>query len=420
MQIKNILKNPILKLYLKYQALSAGLFFPCAAFADSTNTTEKDLLNVFDTVDKVFLATTRSWIDTGEGYAKDIFFTLAFINIVIVGINYVLYKKELQDLFNKLVITLLTLCGFLTVIQYAPTLMDTFFLKTFEMMGSKITNINRLSPTGIIDQGIDLVVKILHNTPASSLLQVFNSLTTIIAVVCIFGCFFYLGMELLVTKIHAYVVMYGCICFLGFSGLDQFRFIAISQLKSCLNVGIKLFLVYLIVALGSKSTDEIVTILSANSASSPSITGLLITTSMCLMFVTLVKRIPTMANEFLTGSMTASAADKVSALKDGASTAATLGTGGAAQKAAKVVGGAVSKSAADASAAVQTFRNGASKGGNSASKVANGLSNVAKNAGENIGQKASDMGNKIKEGHNSQKEKSIFNDRNPPKPPKFN
>ena len=84
-----------------------------------------------------------------------------------------------------------------------------------------------------------------------------------------------------------------------------------------------------------------------------------------------------------------------------------------------MVGGAVTKGAANAKAAVDTFRNGASRGQNPASKMANGLSNVVKNAAGNVGQKASDAGGKVKDNFNSQKEKSVFNDRNPPPPPKY-
>lgn len=413
------IKNKILISIIKYKFYFCFILCSGYAFAQSTNQTDKDLLNVFDNVDKTFRVTASSWVDMGEHYAKSIFFALALMNITIVGIRYVLYKNEIQELFNSLVITLLTLCGFLTIIQFAPTLIDTFFLKTFEMLGSKVTAVHALSPTGIVDKGIDLVGIILNHTPSTSLLQVFNSLTVVISCLVIFGCFFYLGADLLITKIHAYIIMYGCITFLGFSGLDKFRFIAISQLKSCLNVSVKIFLLYLIIATGIKSTDEIIAIISSNTAYSPSISGLLFTTSVCLIFVTLVKRVPMMANEFLTGAMSASAADKIGAFRSTVGTAAKISTGGVAQKAGQVVGGAVSKGVAGASAAAQTFRNGASKGDNPASKVANGLGNVAKNAAGNMSQKASDASQKLKDNIREKKENSIFNDRNPPKPPKY-
>ena len=404
------------------QALSLFLFsflFPCFARADGPNPTDKDILNVFDNVDLSFLAIAKSWVDTGEFYAKIIFFSFAGLSITIAGIRYVLYKQEVQEVLTGLVVHLISLCGFFAVIQYAPTWMDAIFLKSFEFLGSHVTNINTLSPTGIVDQGVDLVVKILRNTPPTSLFQIFNAEMTAISIVVIAGSFLYLGVELLVTKIHAYVVMYGCLFFLGFSGIEQLRFITISLLKSCLNIGIKIFILYLVIAAGTKSTDLIISIISQNTGYSLSISSLLIISSICFSFVLLVLRAKSMSREFLEGVSSASASEQINIAKDAAMKAATAGKSGIAQKAGQMVGGAVTKGAANAKAAVDTFRNGASRGQNPASKMANGLSNVVKNAAGNVGQKASDAGGKVKDNFNSQKEKSVFNDRNPPPPPKY-
>ena len=420
-RINNFFSKIIFKCF-NCQALSLFFFsilFPCFARADAPNPTDKDILNVFDNVDQSFLAIAKSWVDTGESYAKTIFFSLALLSIIIAGIKYVLYKQEIQEVFTGLVVKLISLCGFLTVIQYAPTWMDSIFLKSFESLGAHVTNINTLSPTGIVDQGFDLVVKILHATPPTSLFQVFNAAMVIISIIVIAGSFGYLGVELLVTKIQAYVVMYGCLCFFGFSGLSQVRFITYNLLKSALNVGIKIFMLYLVISAATKSTDVIISIIAGNTGYSPSITGLLIISTICVVYVSLVLKVKSMAHEFSMGVMSASASENISTATNMAMKAATLGKSSLAQKAGGMVGGAVSKGAANASAAVQTFRNGASRGQNTASKMANGVSNVVKNAKANVGQKASDVGGKVKDNFNSKKENSVFNDRNPPPPPKY-
>ena len=419
--IKDSYSKIIFKCF-KCQAIAAFLFsvfFPCFAKAEGQNPTDKDILNIFDNVDQSFLAIAKSWVDAGESYAKTIFFSLALISITIAGIKYVLYKQEIQEVFTGLVVTLISLCGFLAVIQYAPIWMDSIFLKSFESLGAHVTNINTLSPTGIVDQGFDLVVKILHNTPPTSLFQVFNASMFIISIIVIAGSFAYLGIELLATKIQAYVIMYGCLCFLGFSGLSQLRFISYNLLKSALNVGIKMFMLYLIISAATKSTDVIISIISGSTAYSPSITGLLIISTICVVFVSLVLKAKSMAHDFSMGVMSASASENISAAKDMALKAATLGKSSFAQKAGGMLGDTVSKGAANASAAVQTFRNGASRGQNTASKMTSGISNVVKNSAGNVAQKANDVGGKIKDNFNSQKEKSIFNDRNPPPPPKY-
>lgn len=389
-------------------------FFPFSAFADAASkTTDNDLLKVFDSVDKSFLTITTGWVNVGESYARTIFFSLALISILKCGCEYVLYKKDIKDLFDSLLTTLIILCGFLAVIQYAPSWTSTIFLKSFEFLGTKITSINTLTPTGIVDQGIDLVVQILNHAPVMSFLQIFNTLTLLISCICIFLCFFYLGMELLITKLQAYIVMYGCIVFLGFSGVDKLRFMAISYLKSALHVGIKLFIVYLLVAAGTKTTDMISNIISQNHSYVPSVTGLLIVSSTCLSFVVMVKRVSAMASEFLSGVIGGSASEKIGAAVQGATTVATLGKSGVIQKTAQVAGNKAAQGAAHAAAAAKTFRNGASKGDTAASKFSHGMSNLSQNTKDNIGQKASKMGRQAADNFKERMSHSVFRDRNP-------
>ena len=143
-RINNFFSKIIFKCF-NCQALSLFFFsilFHCFARADAPNPTDKDILNVFDNVDQSFLAIAKSWVDTGEHYAKSLFFWLALINILWSGIKYVIYKQEVQEIFTELVVTLISLCGFLTIIQYAPTWMDSIFLKSFESLGAHVTNIN--------------------------------------------------------------------------------------------------------------------------------------------------------------------------------------------------------------------------------------------------------------------------------------
>ena len=401
-----------------------------------TEATSNDFFRILDGIHDKFYNAAYGWQAAAESLARKLFFSLIFIDILILGIYCVIKKTDLKQIFDGFLFKVIFLGGFLGIMQWLPYLTDpkTGILASFEIAGAQISNTSRISPTGFIDVGIDIVSSITHSTDSVSLFNIFNSLMTTVVIFIIMYSFFILAFELLATKIEAYILMFGGCFFLAFAGSQYTKQYAVGYLRYTFNVGIKLFFIFLYLSLGIKIASEIKSLLDTNS--NINLYTQLIIAATFLLYASIAKRITQIVNGFVSGMTSTSGSEHMGSITgmalSASSTASNVATGSGgglasiANNAGKMLGSAVVKGAGHAHAAGRTFSNSFKSNRNSgdtkapavSKAIIKTVSTAASNVGDSIDKTATDAMKNVKNMHETNIKSSPFTPKQPPAPNK--
>lgn len=209
-----------------------------------------------------FSATTAPWAATAIGYAQDLFFLLVAIEIAWSGITYVLQKDSLPDFVAALLLKLLSVGFFYVVIQpqYGPVwILD--IVASFVQAGSAIggqTQFLPSDPSAVFNCGTDIANAMLQSLSENNAnLNLGNILPAIEAcftgLLCALGvviAFAIIAGQLLITLIESYIVVGAGVFMLGFTGSRWTLVFGEKYVGYAFSVGIKLFMLELIVGLG--------------------------------------------------------------------------------------------------------------------------------------------------------------------------
>lgn len=414
------------------------LFFSRNSFAQDTS---EDLFNVLDSIEKIFYEASSSWLLNAETYAKQFLITLAVIDIVVIGMKHVLKVDSIQDIFSGIILKTFVIGGILTLLQLLPMLTDPNrgFLKGFEILGSRITGVNKLSPTGVIDTGLEVVNVFIQHMKNAPITAFFQAGIYLIAVAVIIYCFLTVAIELLTTKIEAYILMFGGCFFLCLGGSKYTKKYSDGYLTYCLTTAIKLFIAYLVVAVGVGIGEIVAERLGKDPIAQGDYQAVIVTVVIFVMYAAIAKKISAIANGFLSGMTSTSSGDHFATGGAAVATTAAIATGGKTAAPGsingimggigsglgKMAGNALFKGAGHAHAAKNSMSS------NMAHNMANGspietaapkaaaqtMSSAAKNIGASIKNSISGKASNLYNNHKSNVNSSPFSEQKMPPPP---
>ncbi|MBX9837472.1 MAG: P-type conjugative transfer protein TrbL [Silvanigrellaceae bacterium] len=416
----------------------------------STEATANDFFRVFDSIHDTFFNIARTWQTKAEQMAMTLFLYLAIIDIIIFGINCVLKKDDIKQILNSFIYKVIFLGGFVSLMQWLPYLTDpnTGVLASFEIAGARIANLNRLSPTGIVDSGLSIISAIISDSDKAIFKSPFTSLMLAFTIVVLMYCFLSIAWELLITKLEAYLLMFGGCFFLAFAGSQFTKQYAFGYLRYSFNVCVKIFFSYLVISVGINISDEILNLINKSNNLCGNLYSLLIICATFLTYSTIVKRIPQIANGFINGISGSSGSDSAAAIAGLAAGMTKLAIGGGggggvggnvlgggvagfASTAGKMVGSAATKGAGHVHAAGRSFSN-AFKANMASDKSANTqpsapraaakaaihtVSTAAENISDAMDKSANNIANKAMKMHEDNIKSSPFTAKAPPPPP---
>ena len=124
-------------------------------------------------------------------------------------------------------------------------------IQGFSQAGSSASGLADLSPTGVFDQGLALANKILNAVEGLGILEaVFPSLVAALTAFVVVVSFAIIAAQLLVALVESFIVVGAGILFVGFSGARWTKFFTERYLSYVASVGVKLFVLYLIMGVG--------------------------------------------------------------------------------------------------------------------------------------------------------------------------
>lgn len=208
---------------------------------------------VLDGIADQYRDASRLWRPRLVPIAQQLFMLLASIEFVVSGIIWTLRKDSLDDIAAKFLLKF-TLVAFLLALITSFTFWIPPIVNGFAAAGERAIGAGgTVSPSGIIDIGREtslsilaaLDVGVMLTNPAMAIYGAFAALIVALAYTAI-------AAMLVLVLVESYVVLGGGVLFLGFAAFRGTAAFAENLIAYTFGVGIKIFLLYLIVGLGSQ------------------------------------------------------------------------------------------------------------------------------------------------------------------------
>ena len=246
-----------------------------------------------------------AWFGALFPIAQAVFWTLVLIELVWSAIWWAIDREDGLGVVTALLRKVVSI-GFF----YALLINNDWIravIHGFSLAGSTAAGLADLSPSNVFDQGLALATKVFSAPNNLGLLdKVFPSLVAALCAVIVIVAYAIIAAQLLVALVESYIVIGGGILLLGFSGSRWTKFFSERYLSYVASVGVKLFVLYLIMGVGMSIAARWVPLL-AEGGFSP--TPLLHVTGGALVFLFLTWHIPSVAGAMMAGAVTLSLAD---------------------------------------------------------------------------------------------------------------
>jgi type IV secretion system protein TrbL len=237
--------------------------------------------------------------------AQNLFLMLATITIIWSAAWWVIEKDDLNQVFVNFLRRFMALGFFWAVLLFAdrwiPAVIDGFAMAGQQAAGAASGGTPRLNPSAVLDQGITIANSILEDlslggifsNPATSLVSAIALLLTLLAFVII-------AAQLVITLVEMYIVIGAGVLMLGFAGSPWTLSFAERYLSYAVSVGVELFVLYLIIGLGSQVVGGWQATID-QTAGTPDALFAVVGASLVYMFV--AWQVPSMASSLIGGGV---------------------------------------------------------------------------------------------------------------------
>jgi type IV secretion system protein TrbL len=305
------------------------------AAAQSGSGTLTDVANAFK-------LTSGTWISTALAYARRLFFALVKLELAWTGVTYVLQRDNLSDFVANLVLKFMGVFFFLAVLQNAPLWIPAI-VNSFAQAGASIGGqTGVLDPSATFGEGLQLAEAMVVSINSPDMFSaIIPALLAVLCSIWVVAAYAVVAGQLMVTLIESYIVISAGLFFLGFSGSRWTLTFSERYIGYAISVGIKLFMLYLIIGLGQTLTAQWLTLFKPGVAASPQL--YIGVAGSALVFTLLGWQIPNLAASLMNGSPSMSfgaIANTAGSMAAGAATLTGTGIGATAAISAAGVSGA--------------------------------------------------------------------------------
>lgn len=250
-----------------------------------------------------YQAASAGWMTVALVYALHLFYLLVAIELAVFALYNLLQKDGLADFFAALLIKLLAVLFFWVMLQEAPIWIPTI-IQSFTQAGVAIGNTTTLDPSSVFNQGIMVANTALQGINNAS---IFNALLLIVvaglAALVIVIAYTVIAAQLLITLVESYIVIGGGVLMIGFAGSRWTLVFTERYFGYMVSVGIKLFVLYLLIGLGGTLAPQYATAFTTATANIlPDPMTYLEVMGGSMVFMILSWQVPSLAAAMMTGS----------------------------------------------------------------------------------------------------------------------
>ncbi|GAB1394107.1 hypothetical protein MASR1M60_22710 [Rhodocyclaceae bacterium] len=224
---------------------------------------------IVDSIVSAAESASGGWMNTALGYARNLFFGLAAIEFVWAGTQLLLQKGELSEAVVGLLMKIVTISFFGMLLTMAPTWIPAV-MDSFKLAGQGISGAPSLSPSSVIDQGVNVAATMVDKGMGinggmlenafgdglgkwllSAIIIGLSGLIVIIAYTIV-------AIQMAITLIEMYMIIGGGALMLGFMGSRWTMNFGEKLFGYAVSIGAKLLTIYLVVGFGQTLTDSII------------------------------------------------------------------------------------------------------------------------------------------------------------------
>lgn len=211
-------------------------------------------IDVMDQIAFDYQNAFRAWLGQILTVTADLFFWLALIEFVIAGIMYAIATPEARAGTTGRFMIKIMLISFVYLLITESQSWVLPLISSFSEVGEYVTGLT-LSPSEIVAFGTELSVKMLkamgvRQTLMSPMMAVYNALAAFV----VFGCYVLIAAQVVLTLVHSYLLLSVGLFFLAFAAFRATVPFAENYIMACIFVGIKLMVLYFLVAVGDALT----------------------------------------------------------------------------------------------------------------------------------------------------------------------
>lgn len=339
----------------------AAVFLPSLSAQAVTSTTTNDVISQMRSF-------RGQWMTNIWTYARNLFWLLAFIEFAWSAIALALDKTDLQCWMAGLVRKLMWIGAFYALLQNGSTWIPAI-IDSFELIGAGAAGMaGPLDPGSVFVQGLSIAGSLLGGASASAFMSgdIGSALICVLGALIIVVSFVIITINFVVTLVESYLVVSVGYLFLGFGGSRWTAPYTERYIGLAVSIGIKLVLLYCIIAAGSSlGTGWEAQAAAIGTATSPAVVAFDVMGG-SLIYMMLCWQIPKLFSSVLGGAPALTGGDLVAAgtaVVGAGLAAASLGAGAVAAAAGAGAGAGGSALAGTSAAA------GAGAGGSSAASA---------------------------------------------------
>src|SRR3989441_1459890 len=249
---------------------------------------------------------TTAWFTSLFPIAQAVFWTLVLIELIWSAVWWVVDREDGLGVVAALLRKILSVGFFYALLLNGRTWISAV-IQGFSRAGSSASAIADLSPSGVFDQGLALANRILNAVEGLGILEgVFPSLVAALTALVVVVSFAIIAAQLLVALVESFIVIGAGILFIGFSGARWTKFFTERYLSYVASVGVKLFVLYLIMGVGMSIAARWISVLNRGGFSPIPFFYVM---GGSLVFLFLTWHIPSVAAAMMVGAVHLSLAD---------------------------------------------------------------------------------------------------------------
>ncbi len=248
-----------------------------------------------------FATVQGTWFPVLFGYAQHLFLMLALIEFGVGALLWMTQGHDLDQMGGGLFRKIMWVGFMYAVLLYAQTWIPAV-INSFVQAGVDAGGLPALNPGEIISAGIGLATKML--AAAFNLGLLYNPASLVVNLVSAFGvwlAFLLIALQLLLTLIESYIVTGAGVFLLGFAAFRGTATISERYLSYVIAVGIKLFVLYLILGAGMTLADMWAALITNESMAAYKVPLSVLSAAICYGIV--VWHIPSVAASAISGTV---------------------------------------------------------------------------------------------------------------------
>lgn len=211
---------------------------------------------ILNDITQQYQAATLGWYNYLFPVANHLFAVLAVIEIAWSGVSWALEKQDMGSLWVEFLKRILFIGFFYAILLHANAWIPAI-IKSFMMLGSGASHINKLDPSSIFEQGISIANSVFVPLLKASLFTTgFAYITALLTAFLVVVSFAVIAGELVVTLVESYLVIGAGIIFLGLGSSRWTNSFTTKFLNYAISVGCKLFFLYLIIGVGANMAQN--------------------------------------------------------------------------------------------------------------------------------------------------------------------